>query len=69
MLGANAKTCKSPKLGRSAFKRFVLNIFPVFGWMSQYNVGRDLTADVISGCTVAVMHIPQGECKLFFNQV
>lgn len=35
-------------------------LFPVLNWMSSYNVKQDIVGDIISGCTVAVMHIPQG---------
>lgn len=37
------------------------SMFPICTWLSQYNVKNDLVADVISGCTVAIMHIPQGK--------
>ncbi|XP_055316397.1 solute carrier family 26 member 6-like isoform X2 [Sitodiplosis mosellana] len=37
-----------------------LSIFPIFTWLSQYNIKNDLVGDVVSGCTVAIMHIPQG---------
>lgn len=36
------------------------SVFPIIGWMSQYSWKRDIMSDLISGCTVAVMHIPQG---------
>lgn len=36
------------------------SVFPIFTWLSQYNIKNDLMGDIISGCTVAVMHIPQG---------
>lgn len=39
----------------------LLSIFPVLSWLSQYNVKNDLIGDIISGCTVAIMHIPQGK--------
>lgn len=42
--------------------KFITSIFPIFTWMSQYNIRNDLVCDLISGCTVAVMHIPQGNC-------
>lgn len=42
-------------------KSIILTIFPVFQWLSQYNIKTDLVGDVISGCTVAIMHIPQGK--------
>lgn len=39
------------------------SVFPVFTWLSQYNMKNDLIGDIISGCTVAIMHIPQGELR------
>ncbi|XP_054280791.1 prestin-like isoform X2 [Macrosteles quadrilineatus] len=35
-------------------------VFPVLNWLPKYNVKEDFVSDVISGFTVAVMHIPQG---------
>lgn len=40
--------------------KILLGIFPVFAWLSEYNIKNDLVGDIVSGCTVAVMHIPQG---------
>lgn len=37
------------------------SMFPICTWLSQYSMKNDLISDVISGCTVAVMHIPQGK--------
>lgn len=37
------------------------SVFPIYTWMSQYSMKTDLIGDAISGCTVAIMHIPQGE--------
>lgn len=46
-----------------------LSIFPLFGWLSRYSVKNDLLNDIISGCTVAIMHIPQGISDfLFFHK-
>lgn len=36
-------------------------MFPFLAWARRYSVRRDLPLDIISGCTVAIMHIPQGE--------
>lgn len=47
--------------------KFISNIFPFFTWMSQYNIRNDLVCDIISGCTVAVMHIPQGKIFMAFE--
>lgn len=38
-----------------------LSVSPIFSWLSQYNVKSDLVGDLVSGCTVAIMHIPQGK--------
>jgi hypothetical protein len=44
---------------RTSPKQIFLKTFPIFSWLSTYN--KDfIFGDVISGCTVAVMHIPQG---------
>lgn len=40
--------------------QFLLKMFPIFSWLSQYNIKTDLISDMISGFTVGVMHIPQG---------
>lgn len=48
--------------------KFISSIFPIFTWMSQYNIRSDLICDLISGCTVAVMHIPQGKLNDSFVQ-
>lgn len=40
--------------------KVLLKMFPIFSWLSQYNIKRDLISDMISGFTVGVMHIPQG---------
>uniref|UniRef100_A0A182QUW9 STAS domain-containing protein n=1 Tax=Anopheles farauti TaxID=69004 RepID=A0A182QUW9_9DIPT len=36
------------------------NVFPFTTWLPEYSWSKDLVRDLISGCTVAVMHIPQG---------
>lgn len=35
-------------------------VFPFLKWIPHYSVRRELPLDIISGCTVAIMHIPQG---------
>ena len=37
-----------------------LGLVPIFKWLPKYSVKHYLVGDVISGITVAVMHIPQG---------
>lgn len=41
-------------------KRIFFSIFPIFSWLPKYNFKNDLMGDLMSGCTVAIMHIPQG---------
>ncbi|KAK7488601.1 hypothetical protein BaRGS_00020218, partial [Batillaria attramentaria] len=44
----------------SCFKGFLLQIFPFIRILRSYNIKTDLLADIISGLTVGIMHIPQG---------
>jgi len=39
--------------------------FPFFNWIQKYNLKRDLLDDFVSGCTVGVMHIPQGDTFVY----
>jgi solute carrier family 26, other len=47
-------------LGNIRPLKAVQNIFPIFTWLPMYDWKVDFPCDVIAGCTVAVMHIPQG---------
>lgn len=38
----------------------VMSMIPVVRWLSRYNWREDIVPDMISGLTVAIMHIPQG---------
>lgn len=38
----------------------IVSTVPVIQWLSQYNWREDILPDIISGLTVAIMHIPQG---------
>lgn len=38
----------------------IASIVPAVKWLSQYNWRENILPDVISGLTVAIMHIPQG---------
>jgi MFS superfamily sulfate permease-like transporter len=33
--------------------------------MQKYNLKKDLLDDFVSGCTVGVMHIPQGDAFVY----
>ncbi|XP_055366373.1 solute carrier family 26 member 6-like isoform X2 [Betta splendens] len=47
--------CSASRLGLAVLARV-----PVLGWLPRYAVRENLLGDVISGCSVAVMHLPQG---------
>ncbi|XP_075218328.1 prestin-like isoform X6 [Lycorma delicatula] len=38
----------------------LVSFFPIFRWLPEYEWKKDFYHDVVSGITVAVMHIPQG---------
>ncbi|XP_018399758.1 PREDICTED: solute carrier family 26 member 6-like [Cyphomyrmex costatus] len=38
----------------------IVSTVPVIEWLSQYNWRENMLPDIISGLTVAIMHIPQG---------
>lgn len=38
----------------------ILNLIPVLQWIPKYSIRNDLIGDLMSGITVAVMHLPQG---------
>lgn len=42
------------------FKSIAHDLCPVLKWLPEYKCEKNLMGDIISGITVAVMHIPQG---------
>lgn len=49
-----------PKPSNFSFVQCLLSVFPILQWLPKYSLKRDLMADIVAGCTVAIMHIPQG---------
>ncbi|XP_054277881.1 solute carrier family 26 member 6-like [Macrosteles quadrilineatus] len=43
-----------------SIKTVLLSLFPIFAWLPAYNCKADFVSDLLSGFTVAVMHLPQG---------
>uniref|UniRef100_A0A3Q1ILL4 STAS domain-containing protein n=1 Tax=Anabas testudineus TaxID=64144 RepID=A0A3Q1ILL4_ANATE len=44
----------------SRLKLMVLSWVPVLSWLPHYPVKENIMGDLISGCSVAIMHLPQG---------
>lgn len=47
-------------IGSSSCKGCVQSVIPASYWLRKYKWRDDFIHDVISGLTVAIMHIPQG---------
>lgn len=47
------------KCSAKSAKSCLVGTFPIFSWLHSYKKD-DFVGDLISGCTVAIMHIPQG---------
>ena len=50
----------------SQWKKFVLDRVPILRWLYQYVITL-LFGDVISGITVGIMHIPQGNLRVVLS--
>lgn len=52
-------TSQYEKCSKNSIKSCFLGTFPILAWLQSYKK-EDFLGDLISGCTVAIMHIPQG---------
>ncbi|GAU92773.1 hypothetical protein RvY_04813 [Ramazzottius varieornatus] len=51
---------KKNRCSKDCVKRSVISIVPALGWLANYDIKKHLVGDFISGCTVAILSIPQG---------
>ena len=42
-------------------RQFLLKLLPIVSWLPRYDVRSDFVGDVVAGCTIGVMRIPQGK--------
>lgn len=50
----------------SRVKDVLLTWIPILSWLPKYPFRENILGDVVSGCSVGIMHLPQGlySCKL-----
>ncbi|KAL1494813.1 hypothetical protein ABEB36_010346 [Hypothenemus hampei] len=51
------------------FKKLLVQTIPVLDWLVKYSWKHDFVKDIISGITVAIMHIPQGMAYAMLGNV
>jgi hypothetical protein len=49
------------------FIGILLKVIPILDWLPKYKWKEDFFNDLMSGFTVAVMHVPQGKNRPFLS--
>ena len=52
------------KIAPVSLKSFLMGIFPILAWLPEYSWKDNFVSDLVSGCTIAVIQIPQGKINL-----
>jgi len=48
------------RLSHFTILEWITSLVPIIGWLPKYSFRQDIVSDIVSGFTVAIMHIPQG---------
>lgn len=51
------------------WKSYFMSAIPTIGWLKEYRWKENIISDIISGLTVAIMHIPQGMAYALLGNV
>ena len=59
------KSASKCECSKGCVGQFMYDLFPMFGIMKKYKIKEYLSGDIISGLTVGIMHIPQGQWSIY----
>ena len=59
---------KSYKPTPNCMKNYFIDRFPIIRWMMSYNFKENMIPDTIAGCTIGLIHLPQGKIKFLENE-
>ena len=56
---------KCSQCSRLSVQNFFKGFFPILVWLPKYSLKSQFLGDLVAGCTVGIMHIPQGLLYFF----